>query len=88
MHHPAQGILLEPGGTHVLLYVHENVPGVTSDITPTAAQMVQFPYLKLPRPRLVRHRIPVDALRRWTEAALRGDVPRTTLKAERSRVEA
>lgn len=70
VHHPAQGVFLEPGGSTVVLYVHENVPGVTSDVTPTASQMAQFPYLRLPRPRLVRHTIPADALRRWTAAAL------------------
>jgi hypothetical protein len=69
VHHPAQGLVME--GEHtVALYVHENVPGVTSDITPTAAQMTQFPYLRLPRPRLVRHRMPAAALRRWTDQAL------------------
>ena len=68
VHHPAQGLILE--GESVALYVHENVPGVTSDITPTAAQMAQFPYLKLPRPRLVRHTVPASALRTWTKRAL------------------
>ena len=68
VHHPAQGFVRE--GDVVSLYVHENVPGVTSDITPTAQQMKEFPYLKLPRPRLVRHSMPVDALKRWTEEAL------------------
>ena len=58
------------GDDRVVLYVHENVPGVTSDLTPSSAQMQQFPYLRLPRPRLVRHTLPVAALRRWTEAAL------------------
>ena len=71
VHHPAQGLVVEEGGGSVALYVHENVPGVTSDITPTAAQMVQFPYLKLPRPRLVRHSIPSTVLRQWTDEALK-----------------
>ena len=47
VHHPAQGLVSD--GDSVVMFVHENVPGVTSDHTPTAAQMVQFPYLKLPR---------------------------------------
>ena len=76
VHHPAQGFVHVPHEGVVALYVHENVAGVTSDITPTAAQMQQFPYLKLPRPRLVRHTLPVAALRRWTEEALRGHRPR------------
>ena len=70
VHHPAQGWVRE-GESSVALFVHENVPGVTSDHTPTREQMATFPYLKLPRPRLVRHTIPSDALLRWTLSALR-----------------
>ncbi len=55
----------------VAIYVHENVPGVTSDITPTSSQMREHPYLRLPRPRLVRHTIPLTALRQWTDEALK-----------------
>jgi hypothetical protein len=69
-HHPAQGFVREGGA--VSLYVHENVPGVTSDITPTAATMRDFPYLKLPRPRLVRHTMPSEVLLNWTHATLAG----------------
>ena len=68
VHHPAQGWVRD--GESVALFVHENVPGVTSDVTPTAAQMKEFPYLKLPRPRLVRHTIPAAALRKWADEAL------------------
>ena len=68
VHHPAAGLVRD--GPLVSLYVHENVPGVTSDLTPTPAQMVAHPYLKLPRPRLVRHTLPADALRTWTLATL------------------
>ena len=38
---------------------------------PTPAQMAQFPYLKLPRPRLMRYTLPAAALLRWTLRALR-----------------
>ena len=69
VHHPAQGLVVE--GSSVAFYVHENVAGITSDHTPTAMQMVAFPYLKLPRPRLMRHTVPLEALRSWTLSALR-----------------
>ena len=72
IHHPVQGFVQE-GNDSVALYVHENVPGTTSDTAPSPAQLQDFPYLKLPRPRLVRHSLPAAALRAWTEAALRGD---------------
>lgn len=67
-HHPVQGVVRE--GDLISLYIHENVPGVTSDITPTPAMMRDHPYLRLPKPRLVRHTIPIEALRRWTLDAL------------------
>ena len=40
-----------------------------------AEKMREFPYLKLPRPRLVRHTIPEAALLRWTLVLLRFSVP-------------
>lgn len=62
---------IELCGRSVAIYVHENVPGVTSDLTPTAQMMAAYPYLKLPKPRLVRHTIPTEVLRSWTLSALR-----------------
>ena len=69
VHHPVQGVLRD--GPDVVVFIHENVPGVTSDLTPTAAQMAAYPYLKLPRPRLMRHALPADEFLRWTLRALR-----------------
>ena len=67
MHHPAQGFGRE--GRHVAIFVHENVPGVTTD--DPNIKLAAHPYLQLPRPRLVRHTVPADELRSWSQMALR-----------------
>lgn len=68
VHHPAEGFVRE--GKSVSMYIHENVPGTTSDVAPNKMKMDFHPYLRLPPPRLVRHTIPALALRRWTLEAL------------------
>ncbi len=67
VHHPAQGFVRE--GRHVAIFVHENVPGVTTD--DPNIKLAAHPYLQLPRPRLVRHTVPADELRSWSQMALR-----------------
>ena len=66
VHHPAQGFVVE--GDEVALFVHENIPGITTD--DPNIKVGAHPYLRLPRTRLVRHSIPLAELRRWTERAL------------------
>ena len=69
VHHPAQGFVIE--GESVAFYVHENVPGTTSDTAVVGTtKLAFFPYLKLPPARLVRYSIPAKALRQWTLEAL------------------
>lgn len=68
VHHPAQGLTLQGG--EVSLWVHENVPGVTTD--DPNVKVAQHTYLTLPRTRLVRHSVPVGQLRAWALKALEG----------------
>jgi hypothetical protein len=66
--HPAQGFVRE--GESVSMYVHENVPGTTSELFFNDVLMRFHPYLKLPPPRLVRYTMPAQALRKWTRGVL------------------
>ena len=41
VHHPASGFLLD--GDEVAIFIHENVPGVTADVTPSTAELRASP---------------------------------------------
>lgn len=69
VHHPVAGLLRR--GDYVHFYVHENVPGVTADVSPTPRMLQAHPYLRLPPTRIVRYRVPMHELAQWTNVSLR-----------------
>ena len=67
---PAAGMLRRSG--HVLLYVHENVPGIRVDAKTPEVQRARLRQLhRAIEPRIVRYAIPVGWLQRWTVEGLR-----------------
>lgn len=68
VHHPAQGFVHEKES--VSFYVHENVPGTTSDVAVLGKKLDFHPYLRLPPSRLVRYTMPAQELLQWTRVAL------------------
>lgn len=67
---PAAGMLRRDG--HVLLYVHENVPGIRVDARTPEVHRKRLRQLHgAMEPRIVRYDIPVAWLQRWTEEGLR-----------------
>ena len=57
---------------HVLLYVHENVPGIRVDARTPEVHRKRLRQLHgAMEPRIVRYDIPVAWLQRWTEEGLR-----------------
>lgn len=82
VHHPAAGLVVD--GDEVAIFVHENVPGTTTDGLPTTAELKAYPYLKTGRTRLMRHTIPAKDLRRWTMAALRTIEPTREVMSRQS----
>jgi hypothetical protein len=73
VHHPAIGLVRR--ADHVLMWVHENVPGLANDAATPLAHLEAYQRREAtrppPPPRIVRYTIPAAALRTWTDEGLR-----------------
>ena len=70
VHQPAVGLLRR--GDQVLLYIHENVPGIREDAkTPEKFRLRLRQVRRKIEPRIVRYIIAADTLRSWSDNAVR-----------------